>query len=69
MSKGTTVILVTHNINEIPPEMKYVALLEKGKILEMGRKQDVLTSEKLSALFDIPLRVSRENGFYGVVPA
>lgn len=69
MSRGTTVILVTHNINEIAPEMKRVALLDKGKIVEIGETASVLTSEKLSDLFEIPLSVSRKNGFYGVVPA
>lgn len=69
MRAGTTVILVTHNINEIAPEMKRVALIRAGKISEVGETRDVLSSEKLSALFDVPLCVTRKNGFYRVVPA
>lgn len=69
MRSGTTVILVTHNINEIAPEMKRVALIRGGKIAEVGETRDVLSSEKLSALFDVPLCVTRKNGFYRVVPA
>lgn len=69
MRTGTTVILVTHNINEIAPEMKSVALLRDGRILEVGKTAAMLSSEKLSALFDVPLCVARKNGFYRVVPA
>lgn len=69
MDRGTTVILVTHNINEITPEIKHVALLSKGKIVDSGKPKTVLTSEKLSELFDLPLCITQKNGFYRVVPA
>lgn len=69
MNRGTTVILVTHNINEITPEMKRVALIYKGQVVDSGTPQAILTSEKLSELFEIPLDVTQKNGFYRVVPA
>lgn len=69
MRAGTTVILVTHNINEIAPEIKSVALLCEGRIIDSGKTEKMLTSEKLSSLFDVPLCVARKNGFYRVVPA
>lgn len=69
MRAGTTVVLVTHNIQEIAPEIGRVALLDNGKIIESGSPETMLTSEKLSALFDIPLSVSRLNGFYQVASA
>lgn len=68
MNRGTTVILVTHNISEITPEIKHVTLMHRGKIADAGTPQAILTSEKLSMLFDIPLRVTQENGFYQAVP-
>lgn len=66
MRTGTTVILVTHNINEISPEMQRVILIKSGAIVEDGMPAELLNSEKLSSLFDIPLSVVRNNGFYQV---
>lgn len=69
MRAGTTVILVTHHIHEIPPEVSRVVLMNGGEVLADGPKADVLTSAHLSRLFDTPLEVVRANGFYQVVPS
>lgn len=68
MRLGKTVVLVTHHIHEIPPEMKRVVLLRAGRVVADGDKAEMLTSENLTGLFDIPLKVVRMNGFYQVVP-
>ena len=68
MRKGKTVILVTHHIHEIPPEISRVVLLKEGKIVADGDKAAVLSSEALSDLFEIPVRLVRVNGFYQAVP-
>jgi len=69
MSAGTTVVLVTHNIGEISPEFSRVILLKNGRVLADGSREKMLTSRRLSGLFEIPLSVSEKNGFYSVVPA
>ena len=69
MREGKTVILVTHRIHEIPPEVSRVVLLKEGRVLADGAKDRVLTSENLSRLFDIPLELVQRNGFYQVLPA
>jgi len=69
MSAGTTVVLVTHNIGEISPEFSRVILLKNGRVLADGSREEMLTSRRLSGLFEIPLSVSEKNGFYSVVPA
>jgi len=69
MSAGTTVVLVTHNIDEISPEFSRVILLKNGRVLADGSREKMLTSRRLSELFEIPLSVSEKNGFYTVVPA
>jgi iron complex transport system ATP-binding protein len=66
---GKTVILVTHHIHEIPPEMDRVILLKEGKVVADGKKTAVLTSERLSRLFDTPVELLRANGYYQAVPA
>ena len=68
MRKGKTVLLVTHHIHEIPPEVKRVVLLKKGKILEDGDKRAVLTDVNLSRLFDCPIMLAEANGWYQALP-
>jgi iron complex transport system ATP-binding protein len=69
MRSGKTVLLVTHHLHEIPPEIDRVVLLKEGRIVSDGKKSDVLTSEALSALFDHSLQVIALNGYYQVLPA
>jgi iron complex transport system ATP-binding protein len=69
MREGTTVILATHHIHEILPEIGRVILLKEGKIFEDGSKEKVLRSEKLSSLFEYPLEVIKHHDYYRVVPA
>lgn len=68
MGAGKTVVLVTHHIHEIPPEMSRVVLLKAGRVVTDGEKPEILSTENLSGLFDIPLELVRINGFYQVIP-
>ena len=65
---GKTVILVTHHLHEIPPEISRVVLLKAGRIVADGGKQEILTSERLSRLYGIPLQVRCADGFYWATP-
>jgi len=69
MAKGHTVVLVTHHLHEIPPEVDYVVLLSKGSVLDAGEKTEVLTTENLSRLFNISLELVCRRGWYQVLPA
>jgi iron complex transport system ATP-binding protein len=68
MQAGKTVILVTHHIHEIPPEVSRVVLLKDGGVLADGDKHKILTSAQLSHLFDTPIELVRANGFYQAMP-
>jgi iron complex transport system ATP-binding protein len=63
-----TIVLVTHHIHEIPPEVSRVILLKQGVVIADGLKPEVLTATHLSALFETPLEVVQVNGFYQVMP-
>lgn len=62
---GTTLVLVTHHIEEIVPEIDRVIVLREGRILADGRRADVLDGALLSAAFDGPVRVWREHDSSG----
>lgn len=61
---GMTVVLVTHHLPDIIPEIDRVILLKKGRIVEDGPKAKVLTSAALSDLFGIPIDVVQRDGYY-----
>ena len=63
---GMAILLVTHHVSEIIPEIERVILLRDGRILGDGPKDAMLTSEKMSALFGVSLRVSREGDYFNI---
>ncbi|MBY0249412.1 MAG: ATP-binding cassette domain-containing protein [Nitrospiraceae bacterium] len=68
ISKGKTVLLVTHHLHEIPPEIERVVLLKEGKIVADGRKSDLLTDQRISSLFDCSVSLAQANGWYQALP-
>lgn len=67
--KGKTVLLVTHHLHEIPPEIERVVLLKRGTIVADGRKGDLMTAEQISRLYDRPVTLVQSNGWYQAFPA
>jgi iron complex transport system ATP-binding protein len=63
---GLGIWLVTHHVSEIIPEIERVVLLQKGRVLVDGPKEQVLTGAKLSALFGVTVKLWLENGYYQV---
>jgi iron complex transport system ATP-binding protein len=68
ISKGKTVLLVTHHLHEIPPEIERVVLLKEGKIVADGRKPELLTNQRISSLFDCSVSLAQANGWYQALP-
>jgi iron complex transport system ATP-binding protein len=56
--------LVTHHLSDVIPEIDRVVLLRNGRIQEDGRKGDLLSAEKISALFGIGVEITRRDGYY-----
>jgi iron complex transport system ATP-binding protein len=61
---GLGILLVTHHVSEIIPEIERVVLLEGGRIIADGAKEKVLTDEKLSDLFGVSVRLFSEDGYF-----
>jgi iron complex transport system ATP-binding protein len=64
--RGTTIILVTHHVDEIIPEIDRVILLSRGRVASDGSKSTVLTAASLGTVFDASLTVEISNGYYNV---
>jgi iron complex transport system ATP-binding protein len=61
---GLGILLVTHHVSEIIPEIERVVLLREGRILADGPKTSILTAEHLSNLFGAAVRLGRHDGYF-----
>lgn len=61
---GKTIIIVTHRVEEIIPEIGHIVLLRNGQVLLKGPKRDVLTGANLSILFGATVQVQATDGYY-----
>jgi len=61
---GTTIVFITHHVEEVIPEIDRVFLLQRGRVLDSGDKKTMLTDERLSVLFGAPVTVGQANGYY-----
>ena len=67
-STGTTLLLVTHQIESIVPEISRCVLIDQGQVVGDGPSDQVLMSQPLSELFGTPLQVLQANGYRQVLP-
>ena len=65
---GRNIVLVTHHLNEIPPEVERIIVLKDGAVAADGDKERVLTSELLSAVYETPVRVAQLDGYFLAYP-
>ena len=67
--EGTTLILITHHIDEIVPEIERVILLREGRIAASGPKGSMLTAGRLSDLFNAQVAIEEDGGYFYARPA
>jgi iron complex transport system ATP-binding protein len=61
---GTGIILVTHNLHDIIPEITRIILMKNGRFVGDGRKEKMLTDATIGGLFNVPVHVREEGGWY-----
>jgi iron complex transport system ATP-binding protein len=66
--EGTTLIIVTHHIDEIIPEIGRVVLLREGRVVFDGPTGQALTSERLGNVFGGAVVVEHNRGYFHVRP-
>jgi len=59
-AEGTGLVLVTHHLGDILPEIERVILMSSGCIVGDGTREELLTAPRLSALFNTPVRIGRD---------
>ena len=61
-SKSPQIILVTHQIEEIPDGVTHCAIMSQGQITHQGPIEDILTGVNLSQVYGMPLLAGRTDG-------
>jgi len=61
---GIGIVLVTHHLSDVIPEIDRVVLMRSGKIQADGRKTDLLNPQELTRVFGIPVDITRRDGYY-----
>jgi iron complex transport system ATP-binding protein len=61
---GIGILLVTHHLSDIVPEIDRVIMIRDGEIVADGFKEDVLTASALRELFGVKVELARRDGYY-----
>jgi iron complex transport system ATP-binding protein len=66
---GTSIILVTHNLSDIIPEIRRVILMKEGRLCDDGPKESMLTARNISKVFGASVDIMRKHGYYYALKA
>jgi iron complex transport system ATP-binding protein len=60
VAEGTGLVLVTHHLGDILPEIERIILMRDGRIVADGPRAEMLTEPRLSELFNAPVRIGHD---------
>jgi iron complex transport system ATP-binding protein len=60
------IVMVTHHLSDLIPEIERVILMSRGRIVADGAKREVLTAPRLSKLFGLDLDLVERDGYYNL---
>ncbi len=63
-NSGIGIIMVTHHLGDIIPEIERVVLLRQGRVVADGPKSEVLTGERLERVFGLPVTLAEHDGYF-----
>jgi iron complex transport system ATP-binding protein len=62
--RGVAIVLITHHIADILPEMERVVMMREGRIVADGSKGKLLTGKRLGELFGGDIHVNERDGWF-----
>jgi iron complex transport system ATP-binding protein len=62
--QGTAIVLITHHIADILPEMDRIVMMRDGRIVADGSKPELLTEQRLSDLFGREIAMTERDGYW-----
>jgi iron complex transport system ATP-binding protein len=64
IGNGVSIVMITHDLEEIPSKVERVVMMKEGKVFADGPKQELLTSGNLSELFEAEISVESDGMSY-----
>ena len=64
---GIALLMITHHLPDVIPDIERVIFLREGRIVGDGPKSKLLTPSGLSKLFGCPIKVIKQDGYYHLV--
>ena len=68
MDQGKKLVLVTHHLDEVPPQVDWIVLLKQGQLFAEERREEIIIPKTLPALFELPLMLEERNGNTRALP-
>ena len=62
--RGTAILLITHHIADILPEIDRIVMMNAGRIVADGSKEDLLTADQLGILFGREITLIERDGYW-----
>jgi iron complex transport system ATP-binding protein len=62
--RGTAILLITHHIGDILPEIDRIVMMSGGHIVADGSKDELLTEHQLQKLFGREISLVERNGYW-----
>jgi iron complex transport system ATP-binding protein len=62
--QGTGILLITHHVSDIIPEIERILMMKDGRIVADGPRSRLLTEQSLSDLFRTEVRLTERDGFH-----
>src|SRR6185369_16683760 len=61
---GIGIVMVTHHLSDLIPEIERVVLMDHGRIAADGPKREVLVEKRLAEVFRVPVSLSERDGYF-----
>ena len=68
INKSVNIIYVTHSLESVLPQTNRVILIKKGKVINDGSPEEMLSSKILSELYDTSIKVVKYQGYWRSIP-
>jgi iron complex transport system ATP-binding protein len=62
--RGIAIVMITHHIADILPEMQRIVMMRDGRIVADGAKSELLTEDKLGELLGRRITLLERDGYW-----
>jgi len=63
-ASGIGILLVTHQLSDIIPDIDRVIFMREGRVAADGPKREILTADALGTLFGVDVQLAERDGYY-----